>query len=1094
MPETATAKVFVLVQDFEHHVIDGAAVEGRHAGETFRPIPFVKTLQRSMLDEQKPGSFEIRVHGVAGLTEEDRTVNLEPGDNHIQVMLGKPGMPSFDAAGMKCYFTPRPDAVLLAVRGSNAANVTAEMLGKHKLDFRRVTGSKETAPPDNALFEIQIGEGEEATDRLKVLNAMLGAELAKSRVTGRLAAPAYQEGEPAFGIPNEIVARFQPWMKRDEIRRLAEKYDLTIVREVTYLGNVFLLRSKLGGDYQVLDIIHHLMGEPGVAYVEPNLIHRLTKNLHTPNDYLFPETPHLHLIHCDDAWDTLAGIPGGNAGGSPNVTIAVLDLEGVDPGHHDLTGTLSDSTQKMVIDWDFVNGNNQTFANVPGDHGTQCAGSATADMDNNVGISGVAPNCHLVGGRMDSSPSQLDIADYWAWMAGFDIGAAPLPQKLPKGADIISNSWGFNAATSMSSVWRDVLDFVTSFGRNGRGTILCFSTGNLGYILVDNFNPFSSYPKTIGVGASINQNPTNPCNSVQPDPNGNYNNLAAAVDTRAYYSPYGLTIDLVAPSHTCYDGSLPGAQIRDPIMSTVRTNMGDWPGSASATTALTQAAAAGATSVNVGNTSGFSVGEYALFNKPGGSPSETHQISAVSPGHLTVSALGHAYGANTAVVTGPNNDYAKNASVGFGGTSHACPTVAGAAALLLSVKPDLTWVEVRDILRSSAAKIDAAQANTIGQWQDLDGDGAIDYSQWYGYGRLDVNAAVQATVGLVQRTDAVVRDDLTDNGSVPSTGWHANSPDIWVRNTDDPIPTTLAYTSPGPHQNPKSGQDNWVYLRVRNVGTRACSTLYLRASVAHFGGVEFQYPKDWEPTAQFGQTPATPLQPGTYLIGEQIVADLPPGGDAIVKMKWDQNLIPPEEVMVDGTSVHWHPCLLAEVSPHDGPAPVADAYPVRGDNNIAQKNITIDYPPSGASSATSYSAVIVGSRLPKGIEAVIVDRSRVPREYVVVVRAPDGATMERWTGLAKSGELRACKPLGVTPPGLIRTRVDVTVGSRDGHSVLVVGAGTQAFELPLRLNGDAYRPVLVGLERTGETRSKAETRLSQRRADGAISAGYTILT
>src|SRR5262249_42866942 len=48
----------------------------------------------------------------------------------------------------------------------------------------------------------------------------------------------------------------------------------------------------------------------------------------------------------------------------------------------------------------------------------------------------------------------------------------------------------------------------------------------------------------------------------------------------------------------------------------------------------------------------------------------------------------------------PHGDYARN----FGGTSAATPMVAGAAALLLSYKPELTWLDVHEILQASAAK------------------------------------------------------------------------------------------------------------------------------------------------------------------------------------------------------------------------------------------------------------------------------------------------------------------------------------------------------------------------------------------------------
>lgn len=45
-------------------------------------------------------------------------------------------------------------------------------------------------------------------------------------------------------------------------------------------------------------------------------------------------------------------------------------------------------------------------------------------------------------------------------------------------------------------------------------------------------------------------------------------------------------------------------------------------------------------------------------------------------------------------------------TLGFGGTSAACPMAAGLAALIISAKPQLNWMEVRDIMRRTAVPID----------------------------------------------------------------------------------------------------------------------------------------------------------------------------------------------------------------------------------------------------------------------------------------------------------------------------------------------------------------------------------------------------
>ena len=65
----------------------------------------------------------------------------------------------------------------------------------------------------------------------------------------------------------------------------------------------------------------------------------------------------------------------------------------------------------------------------------------------------------------------------------------------------------------------------------------------------------------------------------------------------------------------------------------------------------------------------------------------------------------------------------------FGGTSSACPLTAGICALVLSVKPSLTNVQVKDILRRSARKIGSNYTNG--------------HSPYFGYGCVNALEAVK---------------------------------------------------------------------------------------------------------------------------------------------------------------------------------------------------------------------------------------------------------------------------------------------------------------------------------------------------------------
>jgi subtilisin family serine protease len=69
----------------------------------------------------------------------------------------------------------------------------------------------------------------------------------------------------------------------------------------------------------------------------------------------------------------------------------------------------------------------------------------------------------------------------------------------------------------------------------------------------------------------------------------------------------------------------------------------------------------------------------------------------------------------------------------FGGTSSACPGVAGVAALIIARNPDLRWDEVREVLKQSCDRIDP----TGGQY-NADGRSPL-----YGYGRVNAEKAVE---------------------------------------------------------------------------------------------------------------------------------------------------------------------------------------------------------------------------------------------------------------------------------------------------------------------------------------------------------------
>ncbi|MCS7300633.1 MAG: S8 family serine peptidase [Fimbriimonadales bacterium] len=115
---------------------------------------------------------------------------------------------------------------------------------------------------------------------------------------------------------------------------------------------------------------------PGVRYVEPNY---LAFAFATPNDPRFSQQYGLTRIQAHLAWDIWQP--------QRTVYIAILDT-GIDSNHPDLANKMRRHSNGAVYGYNTLN--NTTNALDDNGHGTHCAGIAAAEINNGVGIAGVA--------------------------------------------------------------------------------------------------------------------------------------------------------------------------------------------------------------------------------------------------------------------------------------------------------------------------------------------------------------------------------------------------------------------------------------------------------------------------------------------------------------------------------------------------------------------------------------------------------------------------------------------------------------------------------------------------------------------------------
>ncbi len=287
--------------------------------------------------------------------------------------------------------------------------------------------------------------------------------------------PAGSTQLPVFSAPDstpmilneEFNVQFKPEVTRDKINQFNAQNKVVIVNESPWERNGFTLAVQNEAGVDALTMANRYHDSGLTVYSQPNFVRLMTPPF-VPNDALFPQQWALRNtgqgggiagqdIHAVNAWDI---------GRGTNVTIAIID-EGVDYAHPDLS-----TPGKLVTGYDAVRRINDPAPNSGDAHGTACGGIAAASADNGVGVSGVAPNCRLMGIRIAYGVVQ---GGRRVWVTDDAKIADGINTAVARGADVLSNSWG--GGTPSSTITNAIRNAKT-VGRGGRGCVVCFAAGN----------------------------------------------------------------------------------------------------------------------------------------------------------------------------------------------------------------------------------------------------------------------------------------------------------------------------------------------------------------------------------------------------------------------------------------------------------------------------------------------------------------------------------------------------------------------------------------------------------------------------------------
>lgn len=282
---------------------------------------------------------------------------------------------------------------------------------------------------------------------------------------------------------------------------IIEETQTHLVGEVPYMDKwykVLVSHSVLSNS---LDMSNYFYETGAFADIDPGFIFEFTPNCVT--DTYFPTQWEYKAINACDAWSKTKG--------NASICVAVID-QGIDKAHLEFVGT-------SFSDLSYDCQTNQASAKLYGSHGTTVSSIIAANHNYGL-VAGIAPKVCLMPishSLIASSYISEELASGISWA-------------VQHGADVINCSWGDQGGqhygTMHSAILEDALINALRNGRNGKGCIVVFASGNQADKGLSIDYPAYFTPEILVTGSI-----------------GTSGNTYG----RSYFSAYGASLDIMAP-------------------------------------------------------------------------------------------------------------------------------------------------------------------------------------------------------------------------------------------------------------------------------------------------------------------------------------------------------------------------------------------------------------------------------------------------------------------------------------------------------------------------------------------------------------------
>jgi serine protease len=328
------------------------------------------------------------------------------------------------------------------------------------------------------------------------------------------AEPYYlNEDDSAFLVGLTLCVAFNQGITGSQIDSINAMYGVVIDHEIEGMANVFVLRNTDSSGYRLLDLANAYYELSQTRYAHPDFGVRVQKHSYRLFDYYSGSQVHIKKVigsfNTASVWD-FAGLTG------DTIVVAVID-DGV-ASHEDLPSS------RVLAGYDFADNDDNPTPGGEEAHGMACAGIIGASHTTDS-VEGLSSSSGTISMNPSTTIRPVKIFNDLGKGCGPSATAAAITYAYTSGADVLSNSWGYDFTCPYAlDVVSDAIEDATTLGRGGLGCPMIFSAGNWG-----NVNPRypSCRPDVMAVGA------------VQLN------------DVRWSYSCYGSTLDIVAPSGAC---------------------------------------------------------------------------------------------------------------------------------------------------------------------------------------------------------------------------------------------------------------------------------------------------------------------------------------------------------------------------------------------------------------------------------------------------------------------------------------------------------------------------------------------------------------